>query len=769
MKAKCGPIDSFRLFSRLAAIAASALAAIMVSAAPAHAICAPASGNDVTAPCTGTTNNQDGLEGYGKTNQTNLNTTVVQGATVTGTDNGINFNTGSVTNAGAVTGTTASGIFAKTPAGTGTINVNNSGSITGANYGINTFTDLAVTNSGTITGIAAWGVDSFSGAVNVTNSSTGTISGGSFGGGIVAGTSATVTNYGNVTGGIYATTSANVTNSGSVTGGINAGTAANVTNSGSVTGGIAADNLTVTNTITGTIDGINANTSANVTNSGSVTGGINAGTAANVTNSGLITGGAAGIKAGTSATIANSGTIVGTGATGIGILAGTTGSNVANSGTIIGTGGTAIQFNANGTPGSDTLTVLPGARFGGKIDFGGGADTINFASGSWILNTANFNKTLSTVTTPGAPYLVTSNQIVVADVSGFGAQNRAIMDITWWINSVLPDAPVFAPAAGGGANSFAAVDAAASPFDAFASFPPDAPGNAATKAPVLKTASVNYSDGNAVWTRGFGGQRQQDSSGVFAGSTTTGYGGAAGYERVLDPDLKIGALLGASTNKTNLYQSAGSIGTDTVFGGAYGRLTRGSTFLDLAVVGGSLDNSSARAIAGGLAPQIATASYGGWFVDPAMMLGHRIDIDQRGFTITPALRVRYVAAHFDGYTETGSTANLTIDGRDFQAWEERVEITFANTRMIGASRVTARVTGGFLGDQRSTGGQVNIALLDQNFLAATPDRGSIAGGYGSAGLDWQIGRVTLFAAGEATYTNDATKIYAGKGGVRVAW
>jgi hypothetical protein len=128
-----------------------------------------------------------------------------------------------------------------------------------------------------------------------------------------------------------------------------------------------------------------------------------------------------------------------------------------------------------------------------------------------------------------------------------------------------------------------------------------------------------------------------------------------------------------------------------------------------------------------------------------------------------------VAAHFDGYTEAGSAANLTIDSRDFQAWEERAEITFANTRMIGASRVTARVTGGILGEQRSTGGQVNIALLDQSFLAATPDRGSIAGGYGSAGLDWQIGRVTLFAAGEATFTNDATKIYAVRGGVRVAW
>jgi hypothetical protein len=29
--------------------------------------------------------------------------------------------------------------------------------------------------------------------------------------------------------------------------------------------------------------------------------------------------------------------------------------------------------------------------------------------------------------------------------------------------------------------------------------------------------------------------------------------------------------------------------------------------------------------------------------------------------------------------------------------------------------------------------------------------------------------VTLFAAGEATYTNDVARSYAGKGGVRVGW
>ncbi|WP_170631298.1 autotransporter domain-containing protein, partial [Acinetobacter baumannii] len=88
------------------------------------------------------------------------------------------------------------------------------------------------------------------------------------------------------------------------------------------------------------------------------------------------------------------------------------------------------------------------------------------------------------------------------------------------------------------------------------------------------------------------------------------YGGAVGYERLVGPDLKIAVLIGGSTNRTKLYQSAGNSGTDTMFGGAYGRKTGGANFLDLAVIGGSLDNTTVRNIGGGLALLSASATYG---------------------------------------------------------------------------------------------------------------------------------------------------------------
>jgi len=749
--------------------------------------------------------------------------TVINSGAITGGQQGVYaFKSASVTNSGTITGITG-GIIANASANvtnSGTIStsganstaiyantnaaVSNSGIIAATGLGgsaVSAGGDIAITNSGTIAASGSFGTAVFTtGSATVVNSgtiagtfggldsygvttvnNTGTIAGGLFYG-IVSGSSANVTNSGAITGwdGIRGAI-VNLTNSGTITGthsnGIFALSSAFVTNSGTIKGtgfaGIRAVGgaATVSNSgvVTGTNSGIVAGTSVSLTNSGTVMGtngyGVYAFTSATVTNSGSIIGGSAGIYAQTSASVTNSGMI--SGASGIVALAS---GDVSNSGTIIGTSGIAIQLNASGVAASDTLTVLPGARFGGKVDFGGGADKVTFGPGSWILNTANFDATLSTVATAGNPYVVTPNQIIVGELSGFGAQNRAIMDITGWISSVLPDVPVFVPGAGaGGRNSFAALDSEASPFDAFTNFPPDALGYA--EAPAFKASSATYADGSTVWAKGFGGQRQQATNGAFIGAATTGYGGAVGYERLVGPDLKIAVLIGGSTNRTNLYQSAGNSGTDTMFGGAYGRKTWGANFLDLAVIGGSLDNTTVRNIGGGLALLSASATYGGWFISPSLVAGRRIDIDGRGFTVTPALKVRYVDVHFDGYAETGAgAADLTVADRDLRALEERAEVTFANSSTTANGNLaTVRVTGGVLGQQRTAGGQVNVALLGLNFLAATPDPAKVTGAYGAVGLDWRMGRVTLFAAGEYSYTNDTARSYAGKGGVHVGW
>src|SRR5882724_10048293 len=61
------------------------LIACFAASERAQAECTPDAGSNVTATCTGTTLNQNPPNGFGTGNEINLNTTVVQRATVTGT------------------------------------------------------------------------------------------------------------------------------------------------------------------------------------------------------------------------------------------------------------------------------------------------------------------------------------------------------------------------------------------------------------------------------------------------------------------------------------------------------------------------------------------------------------------------------------------------------------------------------------------------------------------------------------------------------------
>jgi hypothetical protein len=100
-----------------ARIVTVALAIVLLAGEAAQAGCTPASANNVTATCTGTTTNQGGgADGiYAGTNATVTNNA---GASITGGRSGIFANAGfaDVINSGRITGTAMFGIFAQTDA-----------------------------------------------------------------------------------------------------------------------------------------------------------------------------------------------------------------------------------------------------------------------------------------------------------------------------------------------------------------------------------------------------------------------------------------------------------------------------------------------------------------------------------------------------------------------------------------------------------------------------------------------------------------------------
>jgi hypothetical protein len=734
----------------------------------ARADCTPAAANNVTATCSGTTINQGagapgtsaGNSGYGTGAQNNVNVTVQQGASVTGTTMGVLLGPGStVVNSGSVGGGTGPGIQLNA-GGAGT--VINYGSVSSASdHGIFFFDDGAVTNFGSIAGGSAGNGVAFIGVGMVTNF--GSISGNDKG---VSFDSGTVSNWGSISG-----TSAAVAGYGVFV----TGSTVDVNNWGTISGGSPAS----------LGYGINAAGAANVNNWGTISGtggpggggwGISA-LNANVTNWGTISatsgGGARGIVA-SNATVFNCGTISGTSAVvGYGIeVSGT--ANVTNCGTI---SGNTAALNFSGS--ADTLTLLPGSKIIGAINLGGGGDTVNFRGGNHNLT---FDTLAGATVTGTTPFVVAGNQAVAVDPTPFAVNGRALGDFSRSVSSVVPNFGNQPAATGSTPTAFAtappssAASVVSAAFDGIPGLSAQASSAYAADQAVFKAPTVVQSDGTVVWARGFGGYRVQQSDGVLLHSSTSFFGGAIGVEKQVQRELRIGAFAGAGATRSSLEANAGDTDSNLGFGGLYARRIFGASFLYAGVQAGGSRNDTTRNINNNLAAggiETAKGSYTGWYISPELTYGHRLALGQAfggQYTLTPSLQLRYLYGSFGRYTETGSTANLTVNTQTVQTLEERAELKLTRAMVLNPySALLIELTGGVLGVQRVGSNTVNAALLGQSIPFATPGDDNVWGGFGGLGIEYRNANVAVFASGEYLALSDSSSVASGKGGVRVAF
>jgi Autotransporter beta-domain len=626
----------------------------------------------------------------------------VPGASLAGTNNGIDFTAGTVTNSGSI----ASAAFGFT--------------------GITATTSATVTNSGTISG-TTFGIDVSAGSATVTNSGTIRGTGTPFSSAITATTVASVTNSGTISASFY---------------GIDAGSVAVVVNSGTISenrvGGAAIEAPT-----------------AIVTNSGTISAGS----------------GAAGVG-GTTVFVINSGTISG----GTGVAAGGgTGAVLINSGTITGTNGTAIDFSgvSIGRPSSsnDVLSFLPGSRVGGLIDLGVN-DTVNFGGGSWHYTFGGPNGLAGAIiNTGGAPFVVSGNQVAVVDPTSFAMADKTVMDFTRAISGLI-GSHLGETGTSGGPTAFAPQTGMAAQFDdVFSQFPGNA--YAGSDAVVFKNPTMTLADGRSVWASGFYGQRVQDADGPILRNVTGYYGGAIGADGLLRPDLRLGGFIGGGNTSTVIDFNSGSAASDILFAGTYGRYKLGDAFLDFVVQGGHSQNSTIRNINNNLVAggqETATASFGGWFISPELAFGERFALPDN-WSLTPAARVRYVAAEFAGFTEAGSTANLTVGDRMLQDIEERGDLTLTHTMTTASwGQSSLSIHAGVLGLQRTGGDSVNAILLGEALAFATPGKSNVGGVYVGGGFEWcALQRVAVFATGEYVAMSDSSSTVTGNAGLRVGF
>jgi Autotransporter beta-domain len=683
----------------------------------------------------------------------------------------------------------------------------NSGTAVGFESATSGGGDATATNSGTNNGTGLIAVTQSGGNATATNSGTNT-------GGIEVvtegGGTATATNSGRNTNGIVVFTTAGgdatATNSGTnnsfgIVAQTTAGGNATVTNSGSNFGGMGASalgggNATAINSgsSSGGISASTTNGNATANNSGgnfgnilvSATSGsataINSGNNVGALVAQVQTGNATAVNSGsnsfgiTSQTNTGNATAINSGnnSSGIDVSTALGNTTVINSGT---TNGTLLEQTLSGTA---TLTNIVGGRVIGGIELIGTTGAVNFLGGNWLFTFATIPVTTA-FNTNGAPFVVSGNQVAVLDLTSFALADRALTNFTGEVQQMLQGRFDGMAAAGGGGDG-AALGFAGAPStpgiadqatQAFSGIPSVAMSYASNPRPLLgKAAAAPYYD-TTIWASGFGGERKQNADGVVLPATDIAYGGALGIDRAFGPNLRLGAFAGGGASREDVELSVQSINSTYAFGGGYGRFDWATQYLDFSLYGGGITNSSTRQVANNTVAsglETATASYGGWFISPALSYGYRIPF-ANNIVMTPRVSVRYVGGALDGYSESGSEQDLSVGRRSINDLEERAELEFSTLKPISSGgTVKTTVSVGAIGLERLGNQTIDTVLLGQNLSFITPGQASAVGGVVDAGIQYHpVGNVSLFVSGEATAMSDRSYSGAATGGMRVSF
>ena len=634
--------------------------------------------------------------GKGVTSFVNTATGIIQNVNHNGNGgNGIGFNTDMV-NGGQVVAFENHGMIKADPASSGGVGVGF------FDNGNGTFTVSSFVNTGTISGTGN-GVGGNGGFGTFTNS--GTIQGGQWSGIWADGPVGTFSNSGTISsaqdhGANFNDTVGTFTNSGTIL--------------GPQARGVEFDGFVTSFSNSGTIDSFQ--------NGVSFGGGF--GTAS---NSGTIISRAANGEIGVridepGGTFTNTGTIEGPAA--VVYILNTTGPNtLVNAGTLRGTDGGAVWFDN----GDDLLRLETGSQIFGDVGFGGGDDTVDVSgfSGNTLLRVYGLENVV-----PGDK-LVHFDQpndlLAVIEPAGVTQPAQLVTTaLAGQVNNII--GPVL--------NSVGAgADDAVEPLG----YMPVALQTAAD------LAIVEPSAGPRIWTTAIGGG-STDSTPVNISSL---YGAlVAGTHAELAGDTTLGVLVGVGRGRVDIGSSNHIVDSTTGLAGLYGRHSAGIVDLDFSLLAGVSGHQSSRQVValGGL--ETARADYASWFVAPA--LGVAIPVLQTDTGEVDLVgRVSYVGGNVAGYTETGSSLNLTVGNQAIGLLDARLGLD--GTFDVDGSNTVLNANAGLFAQSNLGGTTVPVTFLGQTQNTAVA--GSTEFGlYGGIGLTAHVSpSVTLTAGADAQW------------------
>lgn len=276
-----------------------------------------------------------------------------------------------------------------------------------------------------------------------------------------------------------------------------------------------------------------------------------------------------------------------------------------------------------------------------------------------------------------------------------------------------------------------------------------------------------------VWASGFGGRSnlQGDQTAGSSAQSLTSYGGALGVDYQLGSKMLMGLAIGGSSNNFNAGAATGN--STGVHVGAYTGFRVSSFYGTASVSYASYANKAKRSVGpiGAFASEQENASFGSTEVRTRLELGRRVQMDQ--FAITPFTAVEIAHLHTRPFTETSSGVGvfaLSYSAQGVASTPSFLGLKAEARLDLGGAILTPWVSLAWRHEWSTNRTQTAtlVALPGASFvvIGARPARDAAQV---KAGVNFALTQtLALFASFEGEF-GAKNPVYAGKGGVKVAW
>ncbi len=138
--------------------------------------------------------------------------------------------------------------------------------------------------------------------------------------------------------------------------------------------------------------------------------------------------------------------------------------------------------------------------------------------------------------------------------------------------------------------------------------------------------------------------------------------------------------------------------------------------LDGSITMGAIRNEASRSINAG--SEHAEGTFWGGYIAPQAALSKRFEIAPQ-WAVTTGVQLRYVGAFYEGYTEHGSSQNLSYDSRQSHSVEGRLRMDLTHETTISDNQTLALSLNSALVDTHNLGRKSYGASLENTEFTLT--------------------------------------------------